>query len=70
MDLFGPIKVESLAGKKYTLVIVNEFLRFTWVIFLRSKVDASLEIISFIKKMELLYGLKICQLRGDNGTEF
>nr|GEY29155.1 hypothetical protein [Tanacetum cinerariifolium] len=35
MDLCGPMRVESINGKKYILVIV--YLRFTWVKFLRSK---------------------------------
>nr|GFC10870.1 integrase, catalytic region, zinc finger, CCHC-type, peptidase aspartic, catalytic [Tanacetum cinerariifolium] len=37
MDLCGPIRVESVNGKKYILVIVDDYSRFTWVKFLRSK---------------------------------
>ncbi|GKE53375.1 retrovirus-related pol polyprotein from transposon TNT 1-94 [Tanacetum coccineum] len=37
MDLCGPMRVESINGKKYILVIVVDYLRFTWVKFLRSK---------------------------------
>ncbi|XP_073049448.1 uncharacterized protein [Primulina eburnea] len=37
MDLFGPIPVMSLGGKKYTLVVIDDFSRFTWVLFLGSK---------------------------------
>ncbi|MCL6739517.1 integrase catalytic domain-containing protein, partial [Streptomyces neyagawaensis] len=70
MDLFGPVNVQTPAGKKYTIVIVVEFSRFSWVIFLRSKSDAAPEIISFIKQMELKFSKKVCQLRSDNGTEF
>ncbi|GJX28623.1 retrovirus-related pol polyprotein from transposon TNT 1-94 [Tanacetum coccineum] len=36
MDLCGPMRVESINGKKYILVIVDEYLRFMWVKFLRS----------------------------------
>nr|KAJ0216892.1 hypothetical protein LSAT_V11C300128750 [Lactuca sativa] len=32
MDLFGPIPVRSLGGNKYTLVVVDEFTRFTWTL--------------------------------------
>jgi len=70
MDLFGPVNVQTRSGKRYTLVIVDEFSRFSWVIFLRSKSDAASEIISFIKQVELKYKHKVCQLRSDNGTEF
>ena len=37
MDLCGPIAVQSLNGKKYILVLVDEFSRFTWVEFVRKK---------------------------------
>nr|GEY12932.1 hypothetical protein [Tanacetum cinerariifolium] len=31
MDLYGPIRVASINGKKYILVIVDDYSRFTWV---------------------------------------
>ncbi|GJR54246.1 integrase, catalytic region, zinc finger, CCHC-type containing protein [Tanacetum coccineum] len=37
MDLCGPMRVASINGKKYILVIVDDFSRYTWVYFLRSK---------------------------------
>ncbi|GKB52655.1 retrovirus-related pol polyprotein from transposon TNT 1-94, partial [Tanacetum coccineum] len=37
MDLCRPMRVESINGKKYILVIVDDYSRFTWVKFLRSK---------------------------------
>ncbi|GJQ95156.1 retrovirus-related pol polyprotein from transposon TNT 1-94 [Tanacetum coccineum] len=37
MDLCGPMRVESINGKKYILVILDDYSRFTWVKFLRSK---------------------------------
>ncbi|KAJ9536321.1 hypothetical protein OSB04_un000501 [Centaurea solstitialis] len=57
MDLFGPVNVQSIAGKKYTLVIVDEYSRYTWVFFLRAKSDAPEEIILFVRKMERLNNL-------------
>ncbi|GKG12873.1 integrase, catalytic region, zinc finger, CCHC-type containing protein, partial [Tanacetum coccineum] len=36
MDLCGPMRVQSINGKKYILVIVGDYSRFTWVKFLRS----------------------------------
>nr|KAJ0224692.1 hypothetical protein LSAT_V11C100043190 [Lactuca sativa] len=70
MDLFGPIPIRSLGGNKYTLVVVDEFTRFTWVVFLKKKSHAAQEIISLIRKNETLTGLKVKQLRSDHGTEF
>src|SRR5215216_5536370 len=57
MDLFGPVNVQSIGGKKYTLVIVDEYSRYTWVFFLRSKSDAPEEIIMFVRKTERLNNL-------------
>ncbi|GJZ48577.1 putative ribonuclease H-like domain-containing protein [Tanacetum coccineum] len=43
-DVCGPMRVQTINGKKYILVIVNDYSRFTWVKFLRSK-DETPEII-------------------------
>ncbi|GKA92999.1 retrovirus-related pol polyprotein from transposon TNT 1-94 [Tanacetum coccineum] len=51
MDLCGPMRVKSINGKKYILVIVEDYSWFTWVKFLRSK-DEALEFI--IKQKQLL----------------
>ncbi|GJS03757.1 retrovirus-related pol polyprotein from transposon TNT 1-94 [Tanacetum coccineum] len=37
MDLCGPMLVQTINGKKYILVIIDDYSRFTWVKFLRSK---------------------------------
>nr|GEV00190.1 hypothetical protein [Tanacetum cinerariifolium] len=37
MDLCGPIRVQKINGKKYILVIVDDYTRFIWVKFFRSK---------------------------------
>nr|GEV75199.1 hypothetical protein [Tanacetum cinerariifolium] len=37
MDLCGPMLVASINGKRYVLVIVDDYSRYTWVHFLRSK---------------------------------
>ena len=39
MDLFGPSRTMSLGGNYYALVIVDDFSRFTWTLFLESKSD-------------------------------
>ena len=70
MDLFGPESVRTRSGKKYSLVIVDEYSRYTWVIFLAKKKDAADEIISLIKQCERIYNKKVRQLRSDHGTEF
>nr|GEY10709.1 integrase, catalytic region, zinc finger, CCHC-type, peptidase aspartic, catalytic [Tanacetum cinerariifolium] len=37
MDLCGPMRIETINGKKYILVIVDDYSRYTWNLFLRSK---------------------------------
>ncbi|GJT87581.1 retrovirus-related pol polyprotein from transposon TNT 1-94 [Tanacetum coccineum] len=37
MDMCGPMRVKSINGKKYILVIIDDYSRFTWVKFLRSR---------------------------------
>ncbi|XP_015060475.1 uncharacterized protein LOC107006436 [Solanum pennellii] len=46
MDLCGPLKVQSRNGKKYILVIVDDYSRYTWTRFLRSKADTADELVS------------------------
>ncbi|GJX04041.1 retrovirus-related pol polyprotein from transposon TNT 1-94 [Tanacetum coccineum] len=54
MDLRGPMRVESINGKRYVLVIVDDYSRYTWVHFLRSKDEAPELIKNFLKKITVL----------------
>ncbi|GJS16120.1 retrovirus-related pol polyprotein from transposon TNT 1-94 [Tanacetum coccineum] len=53
MDLCRPMCVASVNGKKYILVIIDDYSRFTWVKFLRSKDEAPDFIIKFLKMIQL-----------------
>nr|GEW06797.1 integrase, catalytic region, zinc finger, CCHC-type, peptidase aspartic, catalytic [Tanacetum cinerariifolium] len=46
------MRVESVNGKKYILVIVDDYSRFTWVKFLRSKDETPMFIIKFLKMIQ------------------
>nr|GEZ76445.1 retrovirus-related Pol polyprotein from transposon TNT 1-94 [Tanacetum cinerariifolium] len=70
MDLCGTMRVESINGKRYVLVVVDDYSRYTWVFFLHSKDKASDVIISFIKKTQVNLQLQVQRVRTDNGTEF
>ncbi|GJX12521.1 retrovirus-related pol polyprotein from transposon TNT 1-94, partial [Tanacetum coccineum] len=52
MDLCGPMRVASVNGKKYILVIVDDYSQFTWVKCLRSKDEAPDFIIKFLKMIQ------------------
>ncbi|GJV27873.1 retrovirus-related pol polyprotein from transposon TNT 1-94 [Tanacetum coccineum] len=60
----------SINHEKYTLVIVDEYSRYTWVYFLKKKSQAPETIMSFIKRVKNHHDIKVKQLRTDNGTEF
>ena len=40
LDLFGPSQVQSINHNKYVFVIVDDYSRYTWTIFLKLKSDA------------------------------
>nr|GFB65355.1 hypothetical protein [Tanacetum cinerariifolium] len=62
--------VESVNGKKYILVIVDDYSRFTWVKFLRSKDETPDFIIKFLKMIQVRLMVPVRRIRTDNGTEF
>ncbi|GJW88623.1 retrovirus-related pol polyprotein from transposon TNT 1-94, partial [Tanacetum coccineum] len=70
MDLCGPMRVKSISGKKYILVIVDDHSRFTWVKFLRSKDEALDAIIKCIKNIQFCLNATVLNVRIDNGTKF
>nr|GEY75136.1 retrotransposon protein, putative, unclassified [Tanacetum cinerariifolium] len=70
MDLCGPMRVKSINGKRYVLVVVDDYSRYTWVFFLHSNDEASDMIISFFKKTQVNLQLQVQRVRTDNGTEF
>ncbi|GJX27607.1 retrovirus-related pol polyprotein from transposon TNT 1-94 [Tanacetum coccineum] len=70
MDLCGPMRVASVNGKKYILVIVDDYSRFTWVKCLRSKDEAPDFIIKFLKMIQVRLKVHVRRIRTDNGTEF
>ncbi|GJX22454.1 retrovirus-related pol polyprotein from transposon TNT 1-94 [Tanacetum coccineum] len=70
MDLCSPMIVESFNGKRYVLVIMDDYSLYTWVYFLRSKDEAPEEIKTFLKKIKVLLQALVIIVRTDNGIEF
>ncbi|GKF01755.1 retrovirus-related pol polyprotein from transposon TNT 1-94, partial [Tanacetum coccineum] len=70
MDLYGPMHVASVNGKKCILIIVDDYSRFTWVKFLRSKDETLDFIIKFLKMIQVRLKVPVRRIRTDNGTEF
>ncbi|GJR07484.1 retrovirus-related pol polyprotein from transposon TNT 1-94 [Tanacetum coccineum] len=70
MHLCGPMRVKSINGKRYVLVIVDDYSRYTWVHSLRSKDEAPEVIKTFLKKIQVLLQSPVIIIRTDNGTKF
>nr|GEY55777.1 retrovirus-related Pol polyprotein from transposon TNT 1-94 [Tanacetum cinerariifolium] len=70
MDLCGPMRVTSINGKWYVLVIVDDYSRYTSVYFLRTKDETPEVIKNFLKKIYVRLQAPVIIVHTDNGTEF
>ncbi|GJY60983.1 retrovirus-related pol polyprotein from transposon TNT 1-94 [Tanacetum coccineum] len=70
MDLCGPMRVESINGKKYVLVIVDDYSRYTWTHFLRSKDKTPGVLIDFLTLVQRGLHAHVTTVRTEKGTEF
>jgi len=61
LDLFGPSRTKTLGGNYYDFVIVNNFHRFIWALFLSSKDDTFDAFAKFAQ---------VISLRSEHGGEF
>ena len=70
MDLMGLMHVESIGGKRYVFVVVNDFSRFTWVNFIREKLDTFDVIKEPCTQLQREKDIAIVRIRSDHGIEF
>jgi transposase InsO family protein len=70
MDLFGSVAYISINRSKYCLVIVDDYSRFTWVLFLQEKSQTQETLKKFLRWAQNEFGLRIKKIRSNNGTEF
>jgi len=70
IDLFELVNTASLYGSKYGLVIVDDYSRWTWVKFLRSKGNAYDVFSNFCTQIQSEKEMKILKVRSDHGGEF
>ena len=64
------MKTASVSGKKYGLVIVDDYNRWTWVKFLRHKDESHSVFASFCSQVQNEKSCKIVRVRSDHGGEF
>nr|GEV65632.1 Gag-Pol polyprotein [Tanacetum cinerariifolium] len=70
IDLCGPMRVASINGKKYILVIVEDYSRYTWTLFLRSKDETPDVLKDFLTMIQRNLQALVITIRTDRGTEF
>ena len=66
----GLTRTKSLGGKRYIIVVVDDFTRHTWIILLRSKSDAPEHIEALSTRLHNEKSLKIDRIQSDHGKEF
>jgi hypothetical protein len=70
IDLFGPTQYTSIGGNKYGFVIVDDYTRYTWVLFLVDKSDVFATFKSFVKGIHNEFEMIIKRVKSDNDSEF
>jgi len=70
MDLFGPSRTMNVGGNYYGLVIVGDFSRFTWTLFIVSKDHAFIAFKHLAKVLENENNCHISLIKSDYGGEF
>ncbi|GKE96505.1 retrovirus-related pol polyprotein from transposon TNT 1-94 [Tanacetum coccineum] len=64
------MRIQSINRRKYILVIVDDYSRFTWVKFLRSKDEVLMFVIKFLKMIHVRLNATVRNIQTDNDTEF
>jgi len=70
MDLMGHMQVETISGKMYVHVVVNDFSRFTRVNFNRDKSNTFNMSKELCTQLQREKGCGIVRIRSDHGAEF
>ena len=70
VDLFSPVNVKSISKKRYALVIVDEYTRYSWVYFLHTKDESPSILLDHVRELEKGSTYKVKIIRSDNRTEF
>ena len=70
VDLMGPTRIESMGGKRYIMVVVDDFSRYSWVEFLEKKLEACRKMAKLCKNLQNEKRVPIIKIRSDHGNEF
>ena len=69
-DVCGPIRVSSIGGFRYFLSFTDDATRYSHVVFLKEKGEATQRVMDYCAKVERQFGKYPRWLRFDNGKEY
>ena len=70
VDIWGGYNVLSILGAKYSLTIVDDHTRCTWIYLMKQKSDTRDLLVNFINMAENQFNSKVKMIHSDNGVEF
>jgi hypothetical protein len=70
MDTVGPSQIRSMGVRWYVLIIVDDYSRYSWVFFLKSKDEVFEHFRSLALRLNNGHPNCLKVIRSDNGTEF
>nr|GEV08684.1 RNA-directed DNA polymerase homolog [Tanacetum cinerariifolium] len=70
MDLCAPMRVASINGKKYILVIIDDYSRYTWTLFLSSKDETPKFLKESLTMIQRNLQALVITVRTNRGREF
>ena len=70
VDLMGPMRTESMGGKRYIMVVVDDFSRYSRVEFLREKLEAYDKMERLCRKLQNEKEVPTVEIKSDHGKEF
>jgi transposase InsO family protein len=69
-DICGPVPNESYGSSKYYLTIIDDFSGFSWVFFIKRKLDTSITHRAFFTHDEREFAKMINPIRSDKGSQY
>ncbi|XP_075092494.1 retrovirus-related Pol polyprotein from transposon RE1 [Nicotiana tabacum] len=69
-DIWGPYRVPSYSGKRYFVIVVDDYTRYTWIFLLNFKSEVIVVLRDFLTQIKNMFSSSIKVLRTDNGSEF
>nr|GEV84624.1 hypothetical protein [Tanacetum cinerariifolium] len=70
MNLCGPMRVASFNGKRYVIVIIDNYSRYTWTHFLRSRDETPEVLIDFLRLVQRGLQAQVRIVQTDKGSKF